>query len=79
MWSVWDKKAEINGVSAKDILERNKHLQDEEAIFIETVDGRVTNIECKSVLVEALGIYPNLPNNDFLAEYESILAKIMGK
>lgn len=78
MYSVWDRKTEINGVSATKILEANKHLQAEEAIIIKTDDGVVTYMEGKSVLATALNIDHNLPNDEFIAEYESIMAKIAG-
>ena len=78
MLSVWDRKTELNGVSAKDILDANKHLQDEEAIFIEAKDGVVTYMEGKSILARAFNIDHNLPNDEFIAEYERIMAKIMG-
>jgi hypothetical protein len=42
MWTVWNKKDEINGFSADFILERNKHLANEETIFLKSINGRVT-------------------------------------
>ena len=75
MWSVWDKKSEINGFSAEFTLERFKHLQNEETIFIKTVNGRVTQIEGKSILAKVYGIDESLSNEAFIAEYERILAE----
>ena len=74
MRSVWDKKTAINGQSAERFLERNKFLQKEETIYINTVDGRVTNVEGKSILASVYGIDPALPDDEFIAEYERILA-----
>lgn len=74
MWSVWDKQTDINGFSAEDFLARNKHLQNEETIFIKTVNGRVTQVEGKNILASVYGIDPNLPNDEFIAEYEYIIS-----
>jgi hypothetical protein len=73
MWTVWNKQADINGFSAEAILARNKHLQNEETIFIKTIDGRVTQIEGKSILADHYGIDPTLPDEEFIAAYEAIL------
>jgi hypothetical protein len=74
MRSVWDKKSAINGQSAERFLERNKFLQNEETIYINTVDGRVANVESKRILAKVYGIDPTLPDDEFIAEYERILA-----
>lgn len=75
MWSVWDKKTEINGYSAEWKLNRHKHLTNEETIFIKTVDGRVVQIEGKSILAEHYNIDPTLPDEEFIAEYERVIAE----
>jgi hypothetical protein len=72
MWTVWNKQTEINGFSADFILGRNKHLSDEETIFIKTAGDRVTQIEGKSILAEHYGIEPTLPDEEFIAAYEAI-------
>lgn len=72
MWSVWDKQTDINGFSAEDFLARNKRLQNEETIFIK---NRVTQAEGKNILASVYGIDPNLPNDEFIAEYERIIAE----
>ena len=74
MWSIWDKRTEINGFSAEDFLVRNKHLQNEVTIFLKTVNGRVIQVEGKSILASVYGINPNLPNYQFIAEYEYIIS-----
>lgn len=73
MWSIWDKTSDINGYSAEWFLNRNKHLANEETIYIKTVDGRVTQIEGKSVLASVYGIDPTLPDDEFIAEYEALM------
>jgi hypothetical protein len=70
MWTVWNKKDEINGFSADFILERNKHLANEETIFLKSVNGRVTQIEGKMILASVYGIDDTLSNDEFIAEYE---------
>lgn len=75
MWSVWDKQTDINGFSADAFLARNKHLQNEETIFIKTVNGRVTQVEGKGILASVYGIDPTLPNKIFIDEYEYIINK----
>lgn len=73
MWTVWNKKDEINGFSADFILKRNSHLQNEETIFLKTVNGRVTQIEGKMILASVYGIDDTLSNDEFIAEYERII------
>lgn len=74
MWSVWDKQTDINGFSAEDFLARNKHLQNEETIFIKSVNGRATQVEGKNILASVYGINSNLPNYEFIEEYEYIIS-----
>lgn len=74
MWSVWDKRTSIDGFSATYILGRFKHLRNEETIYIKTDDnGKVTQIEGKSILASVYGINPYLNDVDFIADYERIL------
>jgi hypothetical protein len=75
MWSIWDKKSDINGVSAEWVLNHHKFLQKETTIYIRTENGRVTNIEGKSILADNFGIDPTLPDDEFIAEYERILTE----
>ena len=75
MLSVWDKKSDINGYSAEYCFQTFKHLANEETIYIKTVNGRVTQIEGKGVLASVYGIDPTLPDDEFIAEYERILAE----
>ena len=75
MWSVWDKQTDINGFSAEDFLARNKHLQNEGTIFLKTVNGRVTQVEGKNILASVYGIDATLPNDEFIAEYERVIAE----
>lgn len=72
MWTVWNKTDEINGFSAESFLARNKHLQNEETIFIKTVDGSVTQVEGKNILASVYGIDPTLDDEEFIAVYEAI-------
>lgn len=73
MWSIWDKQSDINGCSAESVLTSFKHLANEETIYIKTVDGRVAQIEGKSVLASVYGIDPALPDDEFIAEYEALM------
>jgi hypothetical protein len=73
MWTVWDKKSDINGFSAEWYLNRHRHLKSEETIFIKTVNGRITHVNGKSILANIYGIDPTLPNEEFIAAYEAIL------
>lgn len=75
MWKVWDKKSNINGFSAEWFLNRHKHLANEETIYLKTVDGRVAQVEGKSILTEHYGIDPSLPDDEFIAEYERMTAE----
>jgi hypothetical protein len=75
MWTVWNKTDEINGFSADFILDRNKHLANEDVIYIKTVNGRVTQIEGKMILASVYGINADLLNDEFIAEYERILSE----
>lgn len=73
MWTIWDKETEINGFSAEWFLNRHKHLANEETIYIKTVNGRVTQVEGKSILANNYGIDPTLSDDEFIAEYERII------
>lgn len=75
MWNVWDKKTEINGFSAEAFLARNKHLQNEETIYIKEVNGRATQVEGKNILASVYGIDPALSDDAFIEEYERKLAE----
>ena len=75
MWTIWDKQSEINGFSAEWFLNRHKHLAGEATIYIKTVNGRVTQVEGKGVLASVYGIDPALPDEEFIAEYERVLAE----
>ena len=73
MWSVWDKKTDINGRAPERVLETFNHLANEETIFIKTVNGRVTQVEGKGILASVYDIYPYLGDLDFISEYERIV------
>ena len=77
MWSVWDKKTEINGFSAEAFLARNKHLQGEDVIYIKTVNGRATQVEGKNILASVYGIDPTLSDDAFIEEYERKLTEVV--
>lgn len=76
MWTVWDKTSDIDGFSAEWYLNRFKHLQTEETIFLKTENGRVTMIAGKNALASGYGIDPNLPNDEFIAEYERVIEEL---
>ena len=74
MWTIWDKTSEINGFPAEAFLARNKHLTNEEVIFLKSVNGRVTQVEGKGILAAVYNIDINLPDNEFIAEYERVIS-----
>lgn len=74
MWSIWDKKSEINGCSAEHMYGTFDHLVTEDTIYIRTEGGFVTNVEGKSILASMYGIDPTLPDDEFIAAYEAIIA-----
>lgn len=73
MWYVWNKITSINGFSATDFLARNKHLQNEETIYVKEVNGRATQVEGKGILASVYGIDINLSDEEFLNAYEAIV------
>ena len=73
MWSIWDKKSDINGKSADHVFTSFNHLKGEETIYIKTVNGRVTQVEGKSILANNYNIDPTLPDDEFIAEYERVI------
>lgn len=73
MWTIWDKISDINGKSADHVFTSFNHLKGEETIFIKTVNGRVTQVEGKSILANNYGIDPTIPDDEFIAEYERII------
>ena len=76
MWKIWDRKSDINGVFAEWVLNHHEFLQKEATIYIRTENGRVTNIEGKSILAYNHDIDPALPDDEFLAAYEAKLAEL---
>jgi hypothetical protein len=75
MWTVWDKKSDIDGFTAEFILERNKHLVNEDVIYLKSVNGVVVEIEGKNILASVYGIDATLPDMEFIAEYERVLSE----
>jgi hypothetical protein len=75
MWTVWNKKDDINGMSAEMFLDRHKNLRNEETVFLKWVNGRVIWVMGKNTLAHVYGITADLPNDEFIAEYERILAE----
>lgn len=75
MWTVWNKKDEINGFSAEWFLNRHKDLKKEETIFLKIIDGRVVQTEGKNILASVYGIDPTLPNDEFITAYEAAIAE----
>lgn len=75
MWTIWDKQSEINGFSAERFLNRRKILANEDTIYIKTINGRAVQVEGKNILADIYGIDPALPNDEFIVEYERVLAE----
>jgi hypothetical protein len=75
MWTVWDKKTDINGVSAEHFLASRDYLQNEETVFLKWVNGRVIWVMAKGALAHVYGIDANLDNEAFIAEYERVLSE----
>ena len=75
MWTIWDKISEINGKSADHVFTSFTHLKGEETIYIKTVNGKVTNVEGKSILAYNYDIDPTLTNDEFIVAYEAKLAE----
>ena len=76
MWSIRDKTSGINGYSADYYFKTFKHLIGEKVIYLKTVNGRVTQIEGKSILANHYGIDLTLPVDEFIAAYEAKLAEL---
>lgn len=74
MWTVWDKESNIDGHPAEYYLNTFPHLVAEKTIFLGSVNGKVVRIESKRILAKVHGIDPALPDDEFIAEYERILA-----
>ena len=77
MWYIWDRTVDLNGFSADFILNRNKHLNDEKAIYVCEEDGRIFRIEGKSVLAKIYNIDANLSDEDFLFVLEEKWNKLI--
>ena len=75
MWSVWDKKTPMNGFTAESWFESFPHLKEEETVFAKIQGNRTVQIEGKNILATVYGIDPTLTNDEFIAEYERILAE----
>lgn len=74
MWEIWNKKDPINGGTAEGFLKNNKHLANEETIFIKYVNGRAVQVEGKNILASVYGIDPTLDNEAFIQAYEQAIA-----
>jgi hypothetical protein len=74
MWEIWNKKDPINGGTAEGFLKNNKHLANEETIFIKYVNGRAVQVEGKGILASVYGIDYRLSDEKFIAEYEKAIA-----
>lgn len=75
MWTVWNKKDKINGMSAKDFLARNQHLQNQEVIYLKWVNDRVVEVEGKEILASIYDIDITLDDEAFIEEYERIISE----
>ena len=75
MWTILDKTSDIDGYPAEYYFKTFNHLVGEETIYIKTVNGRVTQIEGKSILAKHYGIDPTLPDEAFIAAYEAMMAE----
>ena len=76
MWIIWDKKSNINGMSADVFLANNKHLQSQETIYLKVIDDKVVEIEGKSILAKVYDIDISLADNIFISQYEYKLQQV---
>ena len=74
MWEIWDKQTDINGVSAERFLSTRPYFADEPTIYIKRADGRITQVQGKSILAHVYGIDATLDDEAFIAAYEAALA-----
>lgn len=75
MWTVWNKKDDINGMSAEMFLDRHKNLRNEETVFLKWVNGKIIWVMGKNILASIYGIDPALDNDEFISAYEAALAE----
>ena len=69
MWEIWDKISNINGVSAKDFFNQNKHLNTDDVIYIKISDNKVVQVESKRILSDIHNLDIALSDTDFIAAY----------
>jgi len=75
MWTVWNKTSKINGMSAKEFFNRNKHLQNQSTIYLKYVDNKVVEVEGKEILANVYNIDISLDDETFIEEYERIISE----
>ena len=67
-YKIWDKKENINGISAEDVLKSMPELRTVDVILI-LQNGRVTNIENKDILIANLNLDINLSAEEVAERY----------
>ena len=75
MWSIWDRKSDINGYPPEHIFKTFNHLTENDVIFLKTVNGEVTEVNSKIAIAISYDIDPTLANDEFIAAYEAKLAE----
>ena len=75
-YKIWDRKERINGVEAKHFLNQEPFKScDCDIILIYADNGKVSNVECKTILAEIYGIDATLHIHEFMSQYFEVLKK----
>ena len=68
-YKIWDRVEKINGVEPDHFLKSEPFRSEKGDIILVMVNGRVTEVQCKSILAGVYDIDINLDLDAFMAEY----------
>ena len=69
-YKLWNRKEKINGVEPSHFLNQSPFKKyNGDIILIYSVNGKISNVECKDVLASVYGIDKTLPLDEFMAAY----------
>ena len=69
-YKLWDKTSSINGIEANHFLEKKPFKDyDGDIILIYSENDKVSQVECKDILVKVYDIDKSLSLDEFMSQY----------
>ena len=76
-YALWDRQTTINGVEASHFLNSQPFKNyNGDIILIYAENGRVSNVECKTILANIYGLDETLGLDDFMSAYYEKLEEL---